>query len=88
MKLLHYNDLNAKGLKQKIKKVEQMLLKDDFKSAEVKKMQPSNYYRAKLDRENRLLFQFARYQGETYILLLEVIANHEYEETWIFRIRD
>ncbi|MEN0045856.1 MAG: ankyrin repeat domain-containing protein [Bacteroidota bacterium] len=85
MKLLYYNDLNTKGLKQKVKKVEQMLLKDDFKSAEVKKMQPSNYYRAKLDRDNRLLFQFANYQGETYILLLEVIANHDYEKSKFLR---
>lgn len=85
MKLLYYNDLNTKGLKQKVKKVEQMLLKDDFKSAEVKKMQQTGYFRAKLDRENRLLFKFAQFQEETYILLLEVIANHEYDKSKFLR---
>lgn len=85
MRVLYYNELETKGLKSKIAKVEKMLAEGDFKSAEVKKMQNSGYYRAKLDYENRLLFQFANYKDETCILLLELIANHEYEKSRFLR---
>lgn len=85
MKLLHYNELDTKGLKTKVKKVEKMLAAGDFKSADVRKMSNSDYYRAKLDRENRLLFKFAHYQDEKYILLLEVIPNHDYDKSKFLR---
>ena len=81
MKILTYNELNTKGVKKQFEKVVKMLEEDDFKSAEIKKMLPTKYYRAKLDYENRLLFKFAKSQGETYILLLEVIHNHEYDKS-------
>ncbi|MEQ8702977.1 MAG: AAA family ATPase [Phaeodactylibacter sp.] len=85
MELLRYNEFSAKGMSSKLKKVEQMLRAGDFKSAEVKKMKHLGYFRAKLDRENRLLFKFAKHQGETYILLLEVIPNHEYDKSRFLR---
>ncbi|MEN0004007.1 MAG: UvrD-helicase domain-containing protein [Bacteroidota bacterium] len=85
MKLLKYNEFSAKGLSSKLKKVEQMLREGDFKSAEVKKLKNFGYFRAKLDRESRLLFQLAKHQGETYILLLEVIPNHAYEKSRFLR---
>ncbi|HMQ46599.1 MAG TPA: AAA family ATPase [Saprospiraceae bacterium] len=85
MQVLHYNELDYKGLKSKVNKVEKMLAQGGFKSAEVKKMQNAGYYRAKLDYENRLLFQFAKHKEETYILLLEVITNHEYEKSRFLR---
>ena len=62
-----------------------MLEKGDFKSAEVKKMKNTGFFRAKLDRENRLLFKFAKYQDETCILLLDVITNHEYDKSRFLR---
>jgi len=85
MELLRYNEFSAKGLSSKLKKVENMLRAGDFKSAEVKKIKPLGYYRAKLDRESRLLFKFAKHRGETYILLLEVIPNHEYDKSRFLR---
>lgn len=80
MRLLYYNELDTSKVKRQFKKVEKYLEKGDFKSADVKKMQ-KGYYRAKLDRENRLLFRFAQYNNESYLLLLEVIHNHEYEKS-------
>ncbi|MGB3548001.1 MAG: hypothetical protein WBA17_13560 [Saprospiraceae bacterium] len=85
MKLLYYNELDTKGLKSKVTKIEKMLAAGDFKSADVKKMRNAGYYRAKLDHENRLLFQFAEYGGETYLLLLEVIPNHDYDKSKFLR---
>jgi hypothetical protein len=85
MKILHYSDLNLGKLKKQFKKVEGFLAKGDFKSADVKKMVNSDYYRAKLDDTNRLLFKFATYQGETYVLLLEVIHNHAYDKSRFLR---
>ncbi len=85
MEILYYNDLNFSKVKKQFEKTLGFLRNDDFKSAEIKKMLPTSYYRAKLDVENRLLFKFASYEGKTYILLLEVILNHEYEKSRFLR---
>ncbi len=82
MKLLHYNELDTTKVKKQFKKVEKYLGEGDFASADVKKMpNTGGYYRAKLDAKNRLLFKFADYEEERYILLLEVIMDHAYEKS-------
>lgn len=85
MDILYYKDLDySKATKQFSKTVD--YLKDgDFTSADVKKMVNTDFYRAKLDYENRLLFKFARYNDRSYLLLLEVIYNHEYEKSRFLR---
>lgn len=85
MEILYYNDLDYSKVKKQFEKTVDFLRKGDFRSAEIKKMQPTSYYRAKLDVENRLLFKFASYQGKTFILLLEVILNHEYDKSRFLR---
>jgi hypothetical protein len=64
MKILYYNDLDFSKVKKQFEKTLGFLRNGDFKSAEIKKMQPTPYYRAKLDVENRLLFKFASYEGK------------------------
>ncbi|MDA3893384.1 MAG: UvrD-helicase domain-containing protein [Salinivirgaceae bacterium] len=85
MNILHYSDLNYNKVKKQFAKIVSFLENNDFASAEVKKMQNNGFYRAKLDYENRLLFKFAKYNNSTYILLLEVIYNHEYEKSRFLR---
>ncbi|MEN9445041.1 MAG: hypothetical protein RIS47_1932 [Bacteroidota bacterium] len=85
MQILHYNELNYSSVAAKMKKVEAMLAKGDFQSADVKRMANSDFYRAKLDATNRLLFKFAKFNGTKYILLLEVILNHAYEKSKFLR---
>ena len=73
MKLLYYTDLEISKVAKQFKKIETYLAAGDFASADVKKMpNTGGYYRAKLDKENRLLFRFAKHQEEQYLLLLEV----------------
>ncbi|MCD8524509.1 MAG: hypothetical protein LRY67_01715, partial [Gammaproteobacteria bacterium] len=62
-------------------KVVGYLQEGDFSSADVKKMQQTGYYRAKLDKENRLLFSIGNYEGQKYIFALEVILNHAYDKS-------
>jgi hypothetical protein len=81
MNILLYNELNIAPVKKQFDKVLQSLKKGDFKSADVKKMVGTSYYRAKLDEKHRLLFQFGRHDGRTYLLILEVILNHDYEKS-------
>lgn len=81
MKILYYNDLEIAPVKKQLDKVVAQLQQGDFKSAEVKKMPNTGYFRAKLDRENRLLFKIGVYQGERYLFLLEVILHHAYEKS-------
>ena len=85
MDLLYYNELDYTKVAKQFKKVEKALANNNFKSADIKKLSPTDYYRAKLDKTNRLLFKFAKYDGKRYILLLEVIHNHEYEKSKFLR---
>jgi hypothetical protein len=81
MEILHYNDLDYAKVKKNFIKVVEYLKSGNFAGAEVKKMSNTGYYRAKLDEENRLLFKFARYNDQTYLLLLEVILHHNYRDS-------
>lgn len=85
MNILFYNDLSYQSVKKAFDKVVKQLQNSDFAGAEVKKMHNTGYYRAKLDYENRLLFKFAKYNGQPYILLLEVILNHDYDKSRFLR---
>jgi len=53
----------------------------DFRAADVKKLKPTAYYRAKLNDADRLLFRFGLHEGKKCILLLELIANHSYDKS-------
>ena len=78
MKVLEYASITKQPVLGRYKKTIALLEKGDFQSAEVKKLTPTNYYRAKLDHTNRLLFQFVRDETQSYILVLEVIHQHNY----------
>lgn len=85
MRVLLYKDLNLRRVQASFAKVRAALEADDFRSADVKKLAPTPYWRAKLDYSNRLLLQFARYGDETVCLVLEVIENHAYEKSRFLR---
>jgi hypothetical protein len=84
--LLFYEELQAEQVQKKFEKVMAFLREGNFRSAETKKMAGfPGIYRAKLDAENRLLFKFVRYGGETYLLLLDIVLNHAYEKSRFLR---
>lgn len=92
MRLLLYKGLDLRRVKPAFDKIKAAIEADDFRSADVKKLNAGPYYRARLDYANRLLLQFARVeqrgaegQGETVCLVLEVIENHAYERSRFLR---
>ncbi len=85
MKVLTYVDLDTARVGKQFSKVRTALERDDFRSADVKKLESSSYYRAKLDDTNRLLLDFARFDGETVCLALEVIRHHRYDKSRFLR---
>ncbi|MBI4645434.1 MAG: UvrD-helicase domain-containing protein [Bacteroidia bacterium] len=85
MEILCYNDLDFTKVEKNFRKVTGFLNNNDFVAADIKKMPELGFYRAKLDYENRLLFKFAKYDGKTFILLLEVIYNHDYNKSRFLR---
>lgn len=85
MKILEYSDLDLSGVKKQYQKVIHFLEQDDFHSADVKKLVEQDYYRAKLDDTNRLLFKIMHYQDERYALILEIIHQHTYEKSRFLR---
>lgn len=85
MRVLLYKDLNTRRVKAAFTKVRTFLEADDFRSADVKKLSPTPYWRAKLDYSNRLLLLFARHGNETVCLALEIIENHAYDKSRFLR---
>lgn len=85
MRLLLYKDLDTRRVKAAFAKLRAAIEAGDFRSADVKKLTPTPYWRAKLDYTNRLLLQFAQYGDETVCLALEVIENHAYEKSRFLR---
>jgi hypothetical protein len=79
------NDLNIKSVEKTFSKTLKQLQSGDFKSADVRKMPDTGYYRARLDIRDRLLFNFVSYGGKKYILLLEVIKDHNYARSRFLR---
>ena len=61
MDVLIYNELEIKRNKEQFDRVYKMLAEGNFKQAEVKKLSPGNYFRAKLNDADRLLFSFYSY---------------------------
>jgi len=81
MKILEYADLDVSKVKRQYEKTIDFLAKDDFRSADVKKLSDQGLYRAKLDDANRLLFKIMSFNGERYALILETVLNHAYEKS-------
>jgi hypothetical protein len=66
-------------------KTVKQLQSGDFKSADVRKMPNTGFYRARLDIRDRLLFNFVTYEDKKYILLLEIIKDHNYARSRFLR---
>ncbi len=79
--ILEYYDLDKSGLQNKIEKVLSKIKEGEFKSAQIKKLTGTEYYRAKLDDSNRLLFKISSHKDKAYLLLLETIRNHNYSRS-------
>lgn len=88
MKILEYVDLDTSSVKAAYRKVADAIARHDFRAAQVKKLanlSHGKFYRAKLDDAGRLLFSLVRYGDEVCALMLEVIANHDYDKSRFLR---
>lgn len=83
--ILYYDALDYKSVEKSFGKTLQQLARGDFRSADVKKLGDNGYYRARLDLRDRLLFTITSWQGKRYLLLLEVIKNHQYAKSRFLR---
>jgi len=83
--ILYHNDLDIKSVEKTFPKTLKQLQEGDFKSADVRKMSGTNFYRARLDIRDRLLFNFVTYRKHKYLLMLEVIKDHNYARSRFLR---
>jgi hypothetical protein len=74
MHIIEYEDLDTSGLEDAYAKTLEQLRRGDWKSAQVKKLAPTDYYRARLDHSNRLLFKPMRYGGDACLLMQDLTA--------------
>ena len=88
MKILEYTGLDTSRVKTSYRKVLEAIARHDFRAAQVKKLanlSHGKFYRAKLDDADRLLFALIRHGDEVCALMLEVIANHDYDKSRFLR---
>ena len=83
--ILYHNDLDFHSVEKTFPKTLKQLQAGDFKSADVRKMSGTHFYRARLDIRDRLLFNFVTCQQQKYLLLLEVIKDHNYARSRFLR---
>ncbi|MEE9351472.1 MAG: AAA family ATPase [Thiotrichaceae bacterium] len=79
MRILFYNEIQPEEIPE-LEKVIHFLMNDDFRSADVKKLD-NTLYCARLNRADRLLFTLYKSGQHTYALILEHIKNHAYEKS-------
>lgn len=85
MQVLEYREFTVPRDDAQYRRVVGFLERDDFKSAEVKKLAPTAFYRAKLNDRDRLLFKIFFCHGQRYALALEYIENHAYDKSRFLR---
>src|ERR1700712_700073 len=88
MKILEYTGLDTSRVAASYRKVADSIARQDFRAAQVKKLanlSHGKFYRAKLDGADRLLFSLVRHGDEVCALMLEVIANHDYDKSRFLR---
>src|SRR3970040_2587917 len=88
MKILEYVGLDPSRVSASYRKVADAIARHDFHAAQVKKLanlSHGKFYRAKLDDADRLLFSLVRHGDEVCALMLEVIANHDYDKSRFLR---
>ncbi|MHB8743679.1 MAG: UvrD-helicase domain-containing protein [Sulfuricaulis sp.] len=88
MKILEYIGLDTSRVTEAYRKVIDAISRGDFRAAQVKKLanlSHGKFYRAKLNDADRLLFSLVRHGDEVCALMLEVIANHDYDKSRFLR---
>jgi hypothetical protein len=86
VQFLTYADLDVpKRLKSSLAKVREAIERDDFYSAELKKLAPTEFFRARLDYDSRLLVRFVEFAGQKACLALEIIEQHAYDRSRFLR---
>ncbi len=88
MKILEYIGLDTSRVNASYRKVADAIARHDFRAAQVKKLanlSHGKFYRAKLGGADRLLFSLIRHGDEVCALMLEVIANHDYDKSRFLR---
>lgn len=88
MKILEYVGLDTSRCRAAYAKVTEAIARGDFRAAQVKKLvnlSHRKFYRARLNDADRLLFAMVRHGDEVGALMLEVIANHDYDGSRFLR---
>jgi Ankyrin repeats (many copies)/UvrD-like helicase C-terminal domain/AAA domain len=86
VQLLTYAGLQIPArLSASFAKVRDAIERDDFRTADLKKLTGRDYYRAKLDYDSRLLVQFVRYRDRRACLALELVEQHAYDRSRFLR---
>jgi len=86
MQVLRYAKLAIpRKLEASFEKVRAAIERDDFYSADLKKLAVDDFFRAKLDYDSRLLVRFVEFAGRRACLALEIVEQHAYDRSRFLR---
>lgn len=85
MRVLVLEGLELGKHKRAAQKIIDAIERDDFRSADVKKLSDRVHYRARLDYENRLLLRFVQHEGAKCCFVVDLIEAHRYERSRFLR---
>ena len=85
VRILQHEPLDVGNLQAAFHRTVAHLAAGDFRAADVKKLQPGPFYRAKLSDADRLIFRFGEWRGETCLILLEIVRHHAYAASRFLR---
>lgn len=78
MEVLVYNNIDYHKQKKQFDKTVAHLAAGEFQHTDVRRILDTDLYSAKLGSTSRLLFKIADFEGNKYILALEVITNNDF----------
>ncbi|KTD21019.1 Uncharacterized conserved protein [Legionella londiniensis] len=72
---------------EQIQKVVGQLLSGCTSSADLDLKRSKKYkiYGARLNQSDRLLFTTVKIEGKSHLLILDIIENHDYQKSWVFK---
>ncbi len=85
MRVLVLEGLELGKHKRAAQKIVDAIERDDFRSADVKKLSDRVHYRARLDYDNRLLLRFVQHEGAKCCFVVDLIEAHKYERSRFLR---
>ena len=77
MNVIKLNDLSILAIEKQYNYVVNLIKENNFQAAGLRRIKPTHYYVAELDKYHTLLLKFVTYRNEKYALVLDIIYRYD-----------